>query len=164
AFFTLWPELNAGELAALMPSTCGVPALLTVYGRERLMLLNHCPERVARGLAQGREICALCRPGDRACASPDAAITDRRGYRFPLVRVRMPEGCVLEMENALPTDLAAQEGRRRALGVGMRLRFTVEPIAEQIAITRRFAALMRTGDAPKGDTPGTTGHFLRGVE
>jgi putative protease len=164
SFFTLWPELNAGELATLLPHTRGVPALLTVYGRERLMLLNHCPERVMRGLTRGRENCALCHPGDRACASPDAAITDRRGYRFPLLRTRMPEGCVLELVNALPTDLAAQESRRRALGAGMRLRFTVEPLAEQLAITRRFAALLRTGEAHRSETPGTTGHFLRGVQ
>lgn len=164
AFFTLWPELNAGELSALLPDTRGVPALLTVYGRERVMLLNHCPERVARGLTGGRGACALCGPNDAACASPDAALTDRKGFRFPLTRVRMPEGCVLEMLNALPTDLSRQEARRRAMGAGMRLRFTVEPPGGQLAVTRRFAELMRAGSVPESDTPSTQGHFLRGVE
>jgi hypothetical protein len=76
----------------------------------------------------------------------------------------MPEGCVLEMLNALPTDLSRQEPRRRAMGAGMRLRFTVEPPAVQLAVTRRFADLMRAGSVPESDTPSTQGHFLRGVE
>ncbi len=164
AFFTLWPELNADELETLLPDTLGVPALLTVYGRQRLMLLNHCPERVARGLAADRKSCALCGPGDRACASADPVLTDRKSYRFPLGRVRFSEGCVLEMYNALPTDLSSQESRRRALGAGMLLSFTVEPLDEQLTVTRRFAELMRTGAAPEGGAPSTAGHFLRGVE
>ena len=76
----------------------------------------------------------------------------------------MPEGCLLELHNAVPTDLARQENRRRELGAGMLLRFTVETSQEQLAITRRFAALQR-GEAvppPEGET--TSGHFLRGVE
>ena len=36
-----------------------LPALLKVYGRETLMLLNHCPERVRRRLRHGRADCAL---------------------------------------------------------------------------------------------------------
>ena len=162
AFYTLWPELRYEELAALHPEKTA--CLLGVYGRERLMLLNHCPLRVARGLRAGRAACALCDPDDRACGSPDAALTDRRGFRFPLTRVQMPEGCLLELHNAVPTDLARQENRRRELGAGMLLRFTVETPQEQLAITRRFAALQR-GEAvppPEGET--TSGHFLRGVE
>ncbi|MEA4927323.1 MAG: U32 family peptidase [Candidatus Limiplasma sp.] len=162
AFYTLWPELRYEELAALHPEKTA--CLLGVYGRERLMLLNHCPLRVARGLRTGRAACALCGPGDRACGSPDAALTDRRGFRFPLTRVRMPEGCLLELHNAVPTDLARQENRRRELGAGMLLRFTVETPLEQLAITRRFAALQRGEPVapPEGET--TSGHFLRGVE
>lgn len=164
AFFTLWPELNHGELAVLLSEEYGVPPFLKMYGRERLMLLNHCPERVRLGLTRGREHCTLCGPGDRACAASDPILTDRRGYRFPLRRTRMPEGCVVELFNALPTDLSGQESRRRALGAGMLLSFTVETPERQLAVTRRFAALMRTGAAEKDDEPSTAGHFLRGVE
>lgn len=164
AFFTLWPELNYTELTALLNGENGVPPLLKVYGRERLMLLNHCPERVRRGLTHGREHCALCGPDDRACAAPDPSLTDRRGYDFPLRRMRMPEGCVVELLNALPTDLSGQDSRRKALGTGMLLSFTVEPPERQLAVTRRFAALMRTGITEKDNEPSTTGHFLRGVE
>jgi putative protease len=164
AFFTLWPEWNHREMAALLADAAGTPALLKVYGRERLMLLNHCPERVARGLSAGRADCALCGPDDRACAAREPVLTDRRGYRFPLRRLRMPEGCVLEVFNALPTDLAKQESRRRALGVGMLLSFTVETPEEQLAVTRRFAGVMRTGEAMANGEPATSGHFLHGVE
>lgn len=162
AFYTHWPELSGRELEPL--AALGFPALLKVYGRERVMLLNHCPERVARGLSTGRTHCALCQPGDRACASPHPTLTDRRGYMFPLHRLRMPEGCVVEVYNALPTDLTRQEARRRALGAGMLLSFSVETAEEQLAVTRRFAALMRGERASEPEQTATAGHFLRGVE
>lgn len=162
AFYTLWPEWSGEELAKL--SWKDTPSLLRVYGRERVMLLNHCPERVARGLAAGRAECSLCGPEDRACARPDPALSDRRGYRFPLGRVRTPEGCVVEVYNALPTDLARQEKRRRVLGAGMLLGFTVEPPDRQPAITRRFAAVLRGEDTLPLEEPVTGGHFRRGVE
>ncbi|HNW86296.1 MAG TPA: U32 family peptidase [Candidatus Limiplasma sp.] len=162
AFYLLWPELSKEELKALVWKD--YPCLLRVYGRERVMLLNHCPERVARGLTAGRAQCALCGPTDRACASPDATLTDRKGFRFPLARVRTSEGCVVEAYNALPTDLSRQEATRRALGAGMLVSFSMETQAEQLAITERFAGLMRTGVAQPPEQPVTGGHFLRGVE
>lgn len=162
SFCTLWPELSREELETLVWNE--YPCLLRVYGRERVMLLNHCPERVALGLKEGRANCGLCKQGDRACASPDATLTDRKGYRFPVTKVRMPEGCVIEVYNALPTDLTKQEKARKALGAGMLLSFSVEPLAEQIATVERFAALMRDGIVPASDKPTTGGHFLRGVE
>lgn len=162
SFYTLWPELSREELEALAWNE--YPCLLRVYGRERLMLLNHCPERVARGLKKGRVNCGLCKPGDRACASPDAMLTDRKGYRFPVMKVRMPEGCVIEVYNALPTDLSKQERSRKALGAGMLLSFSVEQPAEQIAIVERFAMLKRDGSTSASDKSTTGGHFLRGVE
>ena len=71
---------------------------------------------------------------------------------------------MVELLNALPTDLSGQDSRRKALGAGMLLSFTVEPPERQLAVTRRFAALMRTGITEKDNEPSTTGHFLRGVE
>lgn len=162
AFSVLWPELSREDMEALAPQ--GWPTLLPMYGRERVMLLNHCPERVRRGLTRGRAACALCGPDDRACAAPDAALTDRIGYRFPMTRVRAPEGCVVEVLNALPTDLTRHDARRRGLGAGMLLRFTVETAAEAAAITARFARLMATGVCEPAEGQTTAGHFLRGVE
>ena len=162
AFYTLWPELSREELAAIGRTV--VPGLLPVYGRQRVMLLNHCPERVRLGLHSGRATCALCKPEDRACASPDAALTDRRGYRFPLTRMRMPEGCVVEVVNALPTDLSQQEAAREKLGVGRLLRFTVETAEEQRAIVAHFAMHTQGKAKLQGEGTTTSGHFLRGVE
>ena len=162
AFATLWPELSRDDLHALWLDKS--PTLLRVYGRERVMLLNHCPERVARGLRAGRAECALCRPEHRACASADAAFDDRKGFCFPLMRTRTREGCVINVYNALPTDLAKYDRKRQALGAGMLLSFTVETRAQQIEITQRYATLLRTGEAPETALPSTAGHFARGVQ
>lgn len=162
AFFTHWPELSRAELTEL--GLTGFAALMPVYGRERVMLLNHCPERVRLGLTHGRAACDLCGAEHRACAQADPALTDRLGYRFPLTRTRMPEGCVLEVHNALPTDLSRQLPAISALNAGLLLRFTTESPAEQAAVTARYAALIRGYAAATPDTPATAGHFLRGVE
>lgn len=162
AFCTHWPELSRAELAELGLTI--FPALMPVYGRERVMLLNHCPERVRRGLTHGRAACGLCGPGHRACAQADPALSDRLGYRFPLTRARMPEGCVLEVCNALPTDLWKHLPTIKALNAGLLLRFTTESPAEQTAVTARYAALMRGQAAAAPDMPATAVHFLRGVE
>lgn len=71
---------------------------------------------------------------------------------------------MVELYNALPTDLSRQESRRRALGAGMLIGFTVETPTEQLSVTARFAELMRTGVATATTVQTTSGHFLRGVE
>ncbi len=161
AFFTLWPEWSFSEIWDMLPAN--LPRLLGVYGRERLMLLGHCPHRVALGLREGRETCALCR-GHMACGAEDPALTDRKGYRFPLGRTRLPEGCVVNVYNALPADLRKQEDKRKALGAGMLLSFTNEPPEEQLRLVGEFGALLRGETPPEPLGPVTTGHLLRGVE
>lgn len=91
-------------------------------------------------------------------------LTDRRGYRFPLAKVRSPEGCIVEVYNALPTDLSKQDKARRALGAGMLLSFSVETPEQQLAITGRFAALLHGGALVPPESETTGGHFLRGIE
>ena len=160
AFATLWPELTLEEQAELPRFAC----LLPCYGRERVMLLNHCPERVLRGLSSGRANCALCKAGDTACGRVDAALTDRKGYRFPLVRSRFDEGCVLNLLNALPTELGARDAQRRKLGAGMLLRFTTETPEECLNITRDYATALRDGTPPPDHGASTSGHLSRGVQ
>ncbi|MEA5013281.1 MAG: U32 family peptidase [Candidatus Limiplasma sp.] len=163
-FFLLWPEWSYGELAAL-PRT-PIPRLLTAYGRERVMLLHHCPERVAKGLGNSREACALCRGGEMACGREHAEMADRKGYRFPLSRTVTREGCLLNVYNALPTDLRKQEDKRLSLGAGMLVSLTVESKEEQLALVRAFAALAAGGPLPPESRAAATtaGHLLRGVE
>lgn len=160
--FVLWPEWTFSEQKGLTPLP--LPALLKVYGRETLMLLNHCPERVRRGLRQGRADCALCANEAMVCAKADPALTDRLGYRFPLTRTRFPEGCELSVLGALPTNLRARDADRRALGAGMLLHFTVESAREQLSLTRVYAALLSGASCAPAAFETTLGHWTRGVE
>lgn len=159
--FTLWPEWTEQEQRELLPLP--LPALCPVYGRERLMILNHCPARVMRGLSEGRESCRFCRTPDQACGQTEPVLRDQRGYAFPLRRTSLPGGCQVNVYNALPTDLRAFDGERRALGAGMLVRFTTEPPEEQREITRIFAAL-RDGQPVPSAVNATAGHWRRGVE
>ena len=159
--FHLWPEWSSDEQKQLLPFP--KPALLKVYGREVLMLLNHCPERTAQGLIKGRDHCRICKETDMACGICDAALTDQKGYRFPLQRVVMPEGCVLRVLGALPTDLRMYETDRLHLGAGMLLHFTTESRSQQAAVTRYFAQL-RQGLSPEKPDGATAGHWRRGIE
>lgn len=159
--FTLWPEWTEQEQRELLPLP--LPALCPVYGRERLMILNHCPARVREGLSHGREACRLCRTPDQACGQTEPVLRDQRGYAFPLRRTAFPEGCRLNIYNALPTDLRASDSERRALGAGMLARFTTEPPEEQREITKIFAAL-RDGLPVPPAVNATAGHWRRGVE
>ncbi len=161
-FFCHWPEWNEGELKALALEE--QPALLTVYGRERLMVLNHCPARAALSLRNGHAACRLCDEG-REGALKGQYLRDRKGYEFPLWRTRTGRGCVISVLAALPTELSRFDAARRALGAGMLLRFSVEDAQEQLRITRAFAALQR-GERPDAPivTPATAGHFTRGAQ
>lgn len=160
--FVLWPEWTFSEQKGLTPLP--LPALLKVYGRETLMLLNHCPERVRRGLRHGRADCALCTDEAMVCAKADPTLTDRLGYRFPLTRTRFPEGCELSVLGALPTDLRSRDADRRALGAGMLLHFTVESAREQQSLTRTYAALLSGAPCAPAAFETTLGHWARGVE
>ena len=103
AFAWASPELSGEELRALLKAS-PLPLAAPVYGRTQLMLLHHCPARTALGLREGHRDCRMCDLGDpRGLAGH--ALTDERGYRFPLQRVRLPEGCLIRLLNTLPTDL-----------------------------------------------------------
>lgn len=157
---TLWPEWSYSDQKALPH----MPRLMKMYGREMLMLLNHCPERVRLGLSAKRAECRLCKTCSAVCGRENAVMTDRKGYQFPLSRTRFAEGCEIQVLGALPTDLRGYDADRRVLDAGALLHFTVESADEQIALTRTFAALLR-GEAVSFPTEQTTsGHWLRGVE
>lgn len=160
--FILWPEWTFAEQQGVRGAP--LPRLLKMYGRETLMLLNHCPERVRRGLSSERAACRLCRTPSMVCGREGSVMTDRRGYRFPLARTRFPEGCEIEVLGALPTDLRAYDTDRRALNAGMLLHFTVETAQEQLALTRAYAALLRGEALPAPAFETTSGHWARGVE
>lgn len=159
---SLWPEWSHADQKAL--EWMNLPRLVKLYGRETLMLLQHCPERVRLGLSASRADCRLCRTPQAVCGRENATLTDRKGYFFPLSRTRFAHGCEIQVLGALPTDLRAFDGDRRALGAGALLHFTIEAPGEQIALTRAFAALLGGENIPAANFPTTSGHWLRGVD
>ena len=120
AFVTASAELSGQELAVLMAGQ--PPVYAPAYGYAQLMLLHHCPARTYLGLSKGHAACRLC---DQH--SPDAlektALTDRKGVSFPLLRQRLPEGCLVRLMNALPTDNLA---RVKAAGYAPLIELTLE--------------------------------------
>lgn len=110
AFVTASGELSGAELNVLMQD--GAPMVVPAYGREQLMLLHHCPARTQLGLRQGHASCRLCDVQDPN-ALAGTALIDRRNIAFPLLRLRLPEGCRVRLMNSLPTDVLA---RVRAAG------------------------------------------------
>ena len=160
-FVTASPELTGQELKTLLAGD--PPVVTTVYGRTRLMLLHHCPARTALGLAKGHRDCRMCDEGH-----PDAlrgqALEDRRGYRFPLLRQRLPEGCLVELMNVYPTDnisnsqFIIHNSQLNECGSMKAVVFTTEDKDETEEVLKAF----KEGRKTDGET--TSGHWKRPVE
>lgn len=104
-FVTASPELSGQELSTLMAGQ--PPILVPAYGHTQLMLLHHCPARTLLGLKKGHAACRMCDENDPRSLQGTALI-DRKGVTFPLLRQRLPEGCLVRLMNALPTDNLAR--------------------------------------------------------
>lgn len=104
-FVTASSELSGAELKTLLQSP--YPIIVPAYGTEQLMLLHHCPARTYLGLEKGHADCHMC-----DVHAPDAlqgtVLTDRKGVHYPLLRQRLPEGCLVRLMNALPTNNLAR--------------------------------------------------------
>ena len=150
-FITASPELTSAELNALMKGR--PPMVVPGYGRTQLMLLHHCPARTYLGLEKGHKACRLC---DQH--SPDSlentCLTDRKGFSFPLLRLRLPEGCRIRLMNSLPTDNAR---RVRTSGWSALHELT----DETGAALDQAVQLIGGGQA---DMETTAGHWTRPVE
>ena len=161
AFVTASPELTGTELKTLLADD--VPIVTVVYGRQRLMLLHHCPARTALGLTKGHRDCRMCDNGE-----PDAltgqVLEDRKGYRFPLLRQRLPEGCMVELMNTVPTDnivnsqFIIHNSQLKEQGNNTALVFTTEDPEEAEEVLNAF----HEGRKTRGET--TSGHWKRPVE
>ena len=104
--------------------------ILPAYGRARLMYLNHCPARTAKGLSGERKSCRLCEK-NQGCLGQ--ALTDRRGENFPLLPVHMDEGCVVQLLNSRARNLGSVD-----LPVHILLDFTLENREEALRILRAY--------------------------
>lgn len=105
--------------------------ILPVYGRARLMYLNHCPARTAKGLSGERKNCRLCEKGEGCIGK---MLTDRRGEQFPLLPVRMDEGCLVQLLGSRARDL----GTGAVPGCHMLLDFTLESRENALSILRSY--------------------------
>lgn len=148
-------ELSGDEIAALRAAAADVPLILPVYGRARLMYLNHCPARTARGLTAGREKCRLCEQG-KGCLGQ--ALTDRRGEQFPLLPVRMERGCLVQLLSCRARSLNGRADRT----LSWLLDFTLEDAAQAASITRAYRALLDGNSA--APVPGSPERYDVGVE
>ena len=152
-------ELSAAELRELF--CAGGNYELEAYGRTQLMLLSHCPRRTRAGDTHQDAACRAC---DARGGCPDT-YTDRKGYRFPLRRLRLSDGCVLRLYNSVVTDMARHVQRLTQLGCSLRLAFTDEPLDRQLEITASYRSLLDTGrPLHEADPTATAGHLMRGVE
>ncbi len=161
AFVTASPELTGTELKTLLAD--GVPIVTVVYGRQRLMLLHHCPARTALGLTKGHRDCRMCDNGE-----PDAlagqVLEDRKGYRFPLLRQRLPEGCMVELMNALPTENIVNSQftiHNSELNDYGNLKAIILSAEDRVE-TEEVLDAFREGRKTRGET--TAGHWKRAVE
>lgn len=150
-FVTTSSELSGAELRTLMQNH--PPVVVPAYGREQLMLLHHCPARTYLGLTKGHAACRMC---DQH--SPDAlagqTLTDRRGTVYPLLRQRLPEGCLVRLMNALPTNNIR---RVRQAGYAPMMVLTTENAQEAADVRAVMDGEMR-------ELEGTSNHWNRPVE
>ncbi|MBR2572473.1 MAG: U32 family peptidase [Clostridia bacterium] len=154
------PCMPSLEMTAREIGNLDGPKELWMYGRARLMLLRHCPlnARAGRGLH------ADCRRCERSNELEKEILTDRRGVAFPLRRVRLPSGCVIELLNSVPTLLLNKTER---LPRAQRWRVTLTDEGEELArraVKAHAAALSGKAEDLLNDISGTSGHCFRGVE
>ena len=147
-------ELKSSEITAL---TAGYPDLewvLPVYGRARLMYLNHCPARTALGLQGKRDKCALCEQ-DRGCLG--RSLTDRMGKHFPLLPVHADEGCLIQLLSCDVRELGEYADRRYSWLVDL----TIENEEESCALVQKWRSAKEGGTIPEA---GALERYINGVE
>ncbi len=153
---TLSRELSRNDTLDLQINICEL--ILPVYGRARLMVLNHCPMRTKMGLTANREQCELCRQGKGAMGT---SLTDRMGAAYPLRPLRLPEGCQIELMGDKPLHLS---GRLQGMeNLSWLLTFSGESAEEQLRVTAHYAALRRGETSKPPEIKSTLGRFMDGV-
>ena len=145
-------ELSGDEINELDPDA--PEWILPVYGRAAVMLLNHCPERVKRGLSSHRAGCTLC---ERGLGLRGKALTDRLQASYPLMPVHFPEGCLITLLHHTPLNLLDRAPRDKS----WLLDFTDESPDEALLITKAYHALFRGEQVAQGKP--AYGRFLDGV-
>jgi U32 family peptidase len=154
----LSPELS-GRQVAQIASQGSVDVGIGVYGRQELMVTEHCV-LMAEGPCD--QHCKACqrRAGSRT-------LRDRKGFEFP---VRTDIAGRTHLYNSVLLDLSTEVHEIVSAGVSaIRLDLELEGKDEAVRQTRRFKELLERvaiGVAPQErvrDASTTSGHYFRGV-
>lgn len=134
---------------------------LEAYGRTLLMLLHHCPRRTEKGDEKQDAQCNAC-AGQGGCPR---IYTDRKGYRFPTKRLKMPHGCIVRLYNSVVTDMARYSQKLHQVPASLRVCFMDESLALQKEIVASYRSILDSGRAlHEPAESATSGHLTRGVE
>ncbi len=156
---TLSCELTSSELHDVY---CGGGNFeIEAYGRTQMMLLSHCPRRTQKGHEKQDAACDAC-AASGGCAG---IYTDRKGYKFPLRRLKMEHGCVLRLYNSVVTDLGKEIQGKTGLPLSVRLAFTDESPERRQEIVASYRGILdgKMATHRNGDNL-TTGHWRRSVD
>lgn len=142
--FTLaHPELSLREIADI-----DMNLHVIQYGRERLMIFNHCPARTSLGLHNGKEHCNMCYTGNKNALLGKSFI-DYRGKEYPLIPLFTDYKCIVNMYNDCPNSIPYSKLKKYKLAIC----FVNESLTEQISILKAFNT--------KSPLPsGTLGHSI----
>ena len=144
---TISPELNIGEIRALIKNT-EVSTELIAYGHLPLMLMRNCPLKAA----------GKCQNGKRTFK-----LKDRKNQEFGIM---CQENCNAVLLNSKPIYMADKLNDLLDTGVNrIRLMFTTESYAECDRIIKEYkkAFAGEKVHAPAENTF-TRGHYYRGVQ
>lgn len=150
----LWlsPELSLQQIAALAQQT-DLSLALTVFGRQELMVTEHCVLMAQGACAQN---CSSC-----VRRMKSHALRDRKGYEFPVLSDAAGRGHVY---NAVTLDAMRFIGELREAGVS---HFIVdagllapEEAARMVTRARKACKSPQSIERIEGTT---TGHLFRGV-
>lgn len=137
---------------------------LLVYGALPLMHLRHCPLNAARG--GGKHVqCRACDTAAEGKRLSDCSFTDRMNVTFPLRRLATDDGCIIDLMNSVPLNLAGHIDQLPDCD-GWRLIFDGESPQEAARITKGFVKLAEGGRCDDSLTgmAFTTGHYFRKTE
>lgn len=134
---------------------------IEAYGRTMLMLLHHCPVQTENGKETHSRQCNAC--ADRnGCPQ---VYTDRKGYRFPTKRLKMPHGCVVRLYNSVETDMVKYAGKLYQTHCSLRISFTDEPFSRRKEIVSSYRSILDSGvSLHHASDMATSGHIARGIE
>ncbi len=157
-FTWLSPELSRDQITRICEASA-VPNGIAVYGRQEVMVTEHC---VLMAEGPCNQQCDRCHRRSRW-----RFLKDSKGYRFPVTTDPAGRSHVF---NSVPLDLSRALADVLGTGVrALRLDFVAERPHEAARIVRSMRSRLKdayTGEPSPVETlvePATGGHFYRGV-